>query len=152
MTLPYVHSRHDSRRARIGSFYRRGRTLQKRSIKRVGARAQARARTRIRREQGTSKSRGEIDRTISRTANRRSLSIDRLVKIQQQASYYPNHHDYIVILSTSIIIMIAANPAIPIRTVTYDTFPSANTTLPSANTTLLSTKPFGRIIIIIVIT
>jgi hypothetical protein len=45
----------------IGSFYRRGRTLQKRSMKRGRARAQARARTRIRREQGTSKSRGEID-------------------------------------------------------------------------------------------
>ena len=36
------------------------------------------ARTRIRREQGISKSRGEIDRTISTTANRRSLAIDRL--------------------------------------------------------------------------
>ena len=69
-----------------GSFYRRGRTRQKRSIKRGRARAQVRARTRIRREQGTSKSRGEIDRTISRIANRRSLSIDRLVKVYKAIS------------------------------------------------------------------
>jgi hypothetical protein len=68
-----------------GSFYRRGRTLQKRSIKRGGARAQARARTRIRREQ-----KGQVsheEKSIARShyfknsESRRSLSIDRLVKI-----------------------------------------------------------------------
>ena len=103
-----------------GSFYRRGRTLQRRSIKRGRARSQARARTRIGREQGTNKSKEAVDRTISRTANRRSFSIDRLVKIQRAtssssstpSSLSPSHHHdhHLIIINTGIIITLQTRP------------------------------------------
>ena len=65
------------------------------------------------------KSRGETDRTISRTANRRSFSIDRLVKIQRAtsssstpSSLSPSHHHdhHLIIINTGIIITLQTRP------------------------------------------